>query len=236
MNQDGTPSDDLKQMGSDDSSASPAASGYSDIQASDDDDAAYSSAETTPPPMNDQYGIPEGINIGRAKRHSGMSSSYSRSYQSAPSESFPGLNGWSQYSSHNRPLSSGYASAINGEEESGLAAAVETLCSFGTPRMGPVLLPPDVPPVPPLPAQYIEQHQRTKSGHFSVNLDLGLPSPSYQPLSSEREVRTGNERRPSTQRGYSDQSNLSPSHEDDEGVFGGMEGIAHESHRELYQV
>ncbi|KAF1816748.1 hypothetical protein P152DRAFT_464202 [Eremomyces bilateralis CBS 781.70] len=37
-----------------------------------------------------------------------------------------------------------------------LAAAVGLLsCSYGTPKTGPVMLPPDVPPVPPLPAQYL---------------------------------------------------------------------------------
>ena len=125
---------------------------------------------------------------------------------------------------------------MNGEEQSGLAAAVETHCSYGTPRKEHVLLPPDVPPVPPLPAQYAEQHQRTKSGHFAPNIDLGLPSPSYQPLSNERDVRMGNEQTLSRHHSYDAQTNSVSRHDNDEGVFGGMEGIAHEAHKELYQA
>ena len=226
MNADGTESEQVNMREADDSSASPAASGSSD--AHDDYDSIYSSAETTPPPMSEHYSMPEGISTGRTKRSSGVSSSYSRSYQSAPSGSLPTSNGFSQWSS---PL--GYTAGITGEEESGLAAAIETLCSFGTPRTGPTYLPADVPPVPPLPARYLEQNQSLKSGKLFPQPDFGLPSPSYQPLSSEREVRTGTDKLSNN----SDPDRYYEAHndrvDDDEGVFGSMEGIAQEAHKEL---
>ena len=203
----------------DDSSVSPVASGSSEI--ADDYESIYSSAETTPPPMSDHYAIPEGISTGRAKRSSGISSAYSRSYQSAPSSSLPTSNGFSQYSS---PL--GYTSGITGEDESGLAAAVETLCSFGTPRSGPSYLPADVPPVPPLPARYLEHNSITKSGNMLPQPDFGLPSPSYQPLSSEREVRTGTHRQSISER-HSEHEPRKDRLDDDEGIFGSMEGVTH---------
>ncbi|KAG8534201.1 uncharacterized protein KY384_001045 [Bacidia gigantensis] len=207
----------LKRGESDSSSLSPGASGSSETN--DDYYDAYSSAETTPPPTAESYSYPEGISTGRTKRSSGLSSLYSRSYQSAPSSSLPGISGFPHYTS-----------GMSGEEESGLAAAVETLCSFGTPRSGPVLLPSDVPPVPPLPARYAEEHQATKSGSIFAQSDLGLPSPSYQPLSSEREVLMI----PSRGGDYPDYDDRNMAHEEDEGVFGSMEGIAHDAHEELF--
>ena len=210
----------VKPGESDSSSLSPGASGSS--EANDDFYDAYSSAETTPPPSADPYRFAEGISTGKVKRSSGVSSSYSRSYQSAPSSSFPGFNDFSSYHS-----------GMTSEEESGLAAAVETLCSFGTPRTGPVLLPPDVPPVPPLPARYVEQQQGSKSGLSLAQPDLGLSSPSYQPTSSERDVRTGNIYSDEHNE-YYDQPMIQDVVDDDEGVFGSMEGIAHEAHEELF--
>ena len=233
MNQDEAEAERVKPGESDDSSASPTASGSSDIR---DDIDEYSSAETTPPPpMNDLFGMPEGVSTGRAKRHSGMSSSFSRSYQSAPSGSLPASNGWSPYASQSRPATSGYASGMPEDEESGLAAAVEALCSFGTPRTGPVLLPSDVPPVPPLPARYVEQHQSTTSSNLMAQPDFNLPSPSYQPLSNERDVRMGDE---ASYQYNNDRERDAPlalpvKSDEDEGVFGSMEGIAHEAHKEL---
>lgn len=224
INQDAAGADDVKQGESDNSSVSPAASGSSEVP--DDYDSVYSSAETTPPPMSDQYAIPEGIGTGRTKRSSGISSSYSRSYQSAPSGSLPTSSGFSHYSS---PV--GYTSGIATEDEGSLVAAVETLCSFGTPRTGALYLPLDVPPVPPLPARYLEQNNSLKSGSLLPQPDLGLPSPSYHPLSSERDVRMADDRSPSKDINHEhlrdrDRNDI------DEGVFGGMEGIAHNGHRD----
>ncbi|KAL9123853.1 MAG: hypothetical protein Q9217_006759, partial [Psora testacea] len=234
MNQDASPAtENVKTTDMDNSSASPAASGSSDPRDEYDE---YSSAETTPPPMGDQYAMPDGISTGRSKRYSAMSSSCSRSYQSAPSTSYSVGHAFSHFPSQRRPSTSGLTAGMTEEEEASLAAAVESLCNFGTPRTGPVLLPPDVPPVPPVPPQYVEQQQRTRSENLIAQSEWGLPSPSYQPLSNERDVKMGDEH---TIQGYDEYeyddrsvSNHGKSDED-EGVFGGMEGIAHEAHEEL---
>jgi hypothetical protein len=96
-----------------------------------------------------------------------MSSTYSRSYQSASaasvfSESAPApqyFSHYRQWSADQRPSTS--ATSIAGsnyedEDQADLAAAVGLLsCSYGTPKSGPSMLPPDVPPVPPLPARFL---------------------------------------------------------------------------------
>ena len=160
MNQDAAEMQDSARLhDSDHSSASPAASGTSDVQ-----DEYLSSAETTPPPTSDQFYAPDSYSTLREKRHSGNSSSYGRSYQSAssmPVGSVPsmgaGFGSHHNFSNQRRPSTSGASAPRNlgaDEEEVGLAAAVESLCSFGTPRSGAVHLPADIPPVPPLPAQF----------------------------------------------------------------------------------
>lgn len=236
LNQD-EPSDSPKTTDSDQSSASPAASGYSELQEDED----ISSAETTPPPMGDQREqpcIPQTFNSGIAKRHSGNSSAFSRSYQSAPSSSFltgsvplNSLSSGQQYQTSRRPSTSGIASSNHpmlDEEEAGLAAAVESLCSFGTPRSGPVHLPPDVPPVPPLPARFTRQNLDRLSGNMVAQipqLGFGLPLQTHR-LSNEREMIT-KEHGNSTVDDEDDFDERSLSHgrsdEDDDGVFGRME-------------
>ena len=158
MNQDGpTPPPSANDFSSDHDSASPAASGSSDPLD------GLSSADTTPPPHAEQYQSYTGNSyVGRNKRYS-SGNNYSRSYQSAPypaGSSIPNGNAFGSYrrqSNAARPGSSGVSSGGQ-DDEAGLAAAVELLSSsFGTPRTGPVTLPADVPPVPPLPARYLSQ-------------------------------------------------------------------------------
>lgn len=142
MNADGTSANDSD-------SSSPAASGSSDPH----DEEGLSSTETTPPPQM----------YRDSKRHSNSSSVYSRSYQSifssgsAPQESaFSHARQWS--TSSNRPLTgnTSIAESYPDEDPADLAAAVGLLsCSYGTPKTGPTLLD-DVPPVPPLPAKYLD--------------------------------------------------------------------------------
>lgn len=218
--------DTNKSMDSDDSSASPAASGSSDLR----DDDEYSSAETTPPPMNDHYSMFEGEYVGRnSKRYSGNSSSFSRSYQSAPSNSLPAVNGFigmGTSSSQRRPSTTGLSSVADDEDEAGLVAAVQSLCSFSTPRTGAVLLPADVPPVPPLPARFVEQsHQSTVQR--ASNDD---PSKHMKRISASQKL--GNHG--SSEWEAHDREHRESSDEYDEGVFGGMEGIAQETHDALY--
>ena len=225
MNQDAqTLPDRAKTTESDTSSASPAASGSSDVR----DDEFLSSAETTPPPMSDHYAVSGGVDAGRRKRYSGSSSSYSRSYQSAPSSSVPASSSFGHYQSKRRPSTSGIAATTDDEC---LAAAITSLCSFGTPRNGPVLLPADVPPVPPLPAQYAEQNANRLSGHIGTGVDYGFPPHSYQGLSDQRDIDmddgAGFERDEASD---SDEKSFHGGrHEDDDdGVFGTMEGVSHE--------
>lgn len=146
MNADGTPANDSD-------SSSPAASGSSDLRDEDDP----SSAETSPPPQSEHaYRDPN------TKRYSNSSSAYSRSYQSAFSESAPSASGFGSHyrqwsSSSNRPgtANTSIAESYPEEDPADLAAAVGLLsCSYGTPKSGPTALPADIPPVPPLPAKY----------------------------------------------------------------------------------
>lgn len=145
MNADGTPANDSD-------ASSPAASGSSDLREDDP-----SSTETSPPPQSEHaYRDPN------AKRYSTSSSAYSRSYQSAFSESAPSTSGFGNHyrqwsSSSNRPgtANTSIAESYPEEDPADLAAAVGLLsCSYGTPSSVPTGLPADVPPVPPLPAKY----------------------------------------------------------------------------------
>ncbi|KAI9872776.1 MAG: hypothetical protein M1830_001206, partial [Pleopsidium flavum] len=236
MNQDGTTPPELaKNADSDHSSASPAASGYSELH---DDD--ISSVETTPPPLSeDQVSAPNSSKFGRSKRYSSYSSAYSRSYQSAPSSSVftgsapsgsSGFGHYRQQSSEYWPSTPGAGLALHGvedEDEAGLVAAVESLCNFGTPRTGPVHLPPDVPPVPPLPAKFLGQNLHGISGSTStptIHHSLGMPLLTHQ-LSQERDVRMWEDDRNLSDDDDSHQRSAlrARSDEDDDGVFGRME-------------
>jgi hypothetical protein len=120
------------------------------------------------------------------------------------------------YSTDGRPTTSG--TSVNGgddNEQSDLAAAVGLLsCSYGTPKSGPVFLPPDVPPVPPLPPQFLG----SKADHLSgTTLNYNLPQ-SYSYLRERKNVDADAE--------MSDEEldrHRARSDEDDEGMFGKME-------------
>ncbi|KAI1822326.1 hypothetical protein F4861DRAFT_397524 [Xylaria intraflava] len=152
-----TPPDSAKDFASEAGSDSPTASGYSDHND------GRSSADTTPPPR-------EGYAAGNILAYQDVSKryneiNYSRSYQSTGSGSFfPGSSPHRSAFSHNRhgssdrrPLSSGLNST--GQEDRDLAAAVELLsCSINSNGGNrDTRLPDDAPPVPPLPAQYLDQ-------------------------------------------------------------------------------
>ncbi len=226
MNQDGSaPTDLLQTTESDHSSASPDISASSELL---DDD--ISSAETTPPPVSDPADFHDRFGTARAKRNSGTSSVFSRSYQSAPSSSFltgsmPSSSYGQQYPGQRRPSTSGSTSLTHGavdEDEAGLAAAVQSLCSFGTPRSGPVHLLPNVPPVPPLPPQY-QSSNRLSAISMTPNLnDFGLPPAASQRISNERGATTGD--RHTTR--HNNEDDLVVHHDrndDDYGVFGRMD-------------
>lgn len=150
------------QNDSDMSSDSPAPSGFSDIR--DDDDM---SSRTSTPSQQDEQGL-RARKINRPQRQDSYSETLSRSYQSAVSSSAPGEDGdlpyfkqWSS-SSNRRPSTSGMSSAesqYDAEDQTDVAVAAQSLlsCSLGTPKHGPTLVSPDIPPVPPLPAKFITQ-------------------------------------------------------------------------------
>ncbi|KAK0630738.1 hypothetical protein B0T17DRAFT_486359 [Bombardia bombarda] len=218
-----TPPDSLRDSTSDHDSASPAASGYSDQREG-------SSADTTPPPQSDVANTNASYK-NFVKRHS-SGSGFSRSYQSAPfSGSVAGSNPngsgfghFRQLSQDQRPTSSG--KNATGKEDMDLAAAVELLsCSFGSNGGGSrtVHLPADAPPVPPLPAQYLDQAILTGTSFINS-------FPSRAPESFTR----GELRRDDVKMDWSGesaagdddddmQSTRARSDEDDDGVFGRME-------------
>lgn len=192
-----------------------------------------SSADTTPPPRTERtYGQSySGSSFnGRDKLHSDANN-MSRSYQPAPlnaihAASAPNGSGFASYrpqSSIGRPPSSGISR--NGQEdEAGLAAAVELLsCSFETPRTGPVSLPPDVPPVPPLPARY--QSQSAFSGTMLEPIHQGSAPTSYirGSVQEDREVKMEESEDSMADDDDYDLRFRGRSDEDDEGVFGRME-------------
>lgn len=228
MNQDGTtPPDSAKDFQSDQDSASPAASGSSEQHD------GISSADTTPPPQADMFNTySSGSYTGRHKRYS-SGTNYSRSYQSAPSANMPfsgsvpsssGFGHYRQPSHERRPPSSGIS---RNHEDEGLAAAVELLsCSFGstgTPRTIPVTLPADAPPVPHIPAQYLNQ------GNFSGT----TLTPNQHPRQTESYTRhqihhDGDIKMEESEESVADDDEYDHrsrgrSDEDDDGVFGRME-------------
>ncbi|KAH8707597.1 hypothetical protein GQ44DRAFT_471276 [Phaeosphaeriaceae sp. PMI808] len=145
---------------SDHSSMSPPASGSSDVRDEP------SSTETTPPPHIDDEAIGSYPNshFGHRsiKRYSGNSSAFSQSYQSTVFSDHGNGRHHRQWSNvSDRPTTSGTSVAgsyrDDGNDHADLAAAVGLLsCSYGTPKTGPVALPADVPPVPPLPAKFLD--------------------------------------------------------------------------------
>lgn len=126
---------------SDGSSGSPVYSGSSEMQDE------ISSVETTPPPAIEEYPASD------AKRYSASSNGFSRSYRSAASSSYvdsvfsPGLLPQRLSGVEFRPLTSG-------TDDGTLAAATAGLNVAGTPKTK-SSMPDDIPPVPPVPQQYM---------------------------------------------------------------------------------
>jgi hypothetical protein len=130
-----------------------------------------------------------------------------------------------QYSGEHRPSSSGINTT--GEEDRDLAAAVELLsCSFGSNSgsRGTVTLPADAPPVPPVPAQYLDHATPLVSASFINSF------PSRQPESFTRgvfgregDVKMDEQMDSGMEDDDSDRHSRARSDEDDDGVFGRME-------------
>ena len=216
-----TPPDSTRGFPSDVESASPTASGYSELNE------RQSSADTTPPPHPEGFGhhIPEYV----SRRYN--SSGLSRSYQSTPLRGFAGSApnpaftgfGHSRHLSHERrPPSSG--KNATGQDDRELAAAVELLsCSFssnnGSHSVG---VPLDAPPVPPLPAQYLDQAASLSSTGFINSF------PSRQPESFTRgetrnvDVKMEDSAESGMEEDEDEHHVRARSDEDEDGVFGRM--------------
>ncbi|KAL7950411.1 hypothetical protein V8C42DRAFT_306414 [Trichoderma barbatum] len=218
-----TPPDSARDFASEpETASSPTASGYSE-QAD-----GQSSADTTPPPIAEE-GHAFDTSAYRDKRYS-MGSVFSRSFQSPqPSNplvfgSIPNAHGFDHGRSGSidvRPSSSGLNA--NGEDDHGLAAAVELLsCSFGSnsgSRAAVTTHVEDAPPVPPVPAQFLDQAASFVSAGFINSY------PSRQPESFTRgEMRRGSEdvKMEDSEDDF-DMRSRARSDEDDDGVFGRME-------------
>jgi hypothetical protein len=162
-------------------------------------------------------------------------SGFGRSYQSAPftagsyTGSTPigsGFGHFRQQSQDQRPTSSG--KNATGQDDRDLAAAVELLsCSLGSTAGSSraVHLPADAPPVPPLPAQYLDQ--AVLNGTSFIN-----SFPSRAPESFTRGTRGDLHRDDVKMEGSGesvadddddDMMSRARSDEDDDGVFGRME-------------
>ncbi|KAL8420070.1 hypothetical protein RB594_003011 [Gaeumannomyces avenae] len=188
LNASASPPDSTRDFfASDQDSASPTASGYSDIHND------RSSADTTPPPHMDAMSTTDGSYRSTSKRDS-SGSVFSRSYQSAPSASSlasSAPNGFAfnyghfrQLSHEHRPTSSG--KNATGQDDQELAAAVELLsCSFGSNNgTRSMQLPYDAPPVPPVPSQYLDQV--TGSSFMTAGTSFISSFPRGAPMSFER--------------------------------------------------
>ncbi|KAJ9668226.1 hypothetical protein H2201_001656 [Coniosporium apollinis] len=228
MNQD---AEAAKHGDSDHSSVSPAASGSSDLHEDDS-----SSNDTTPPPQADDHTFgsysARHSQYGQSKRFSTQSSVLSRSHRSSNSvfsDSAPNghyMSHYRQWSNDGRPTTS--ATSVTGshyddEEQADLAAAVGLLsCSYGTPKSGPVSLPADVPPVPPLPARFLSQIcNSTIAAHGPQR--HSTPRPKYPSYASEgHDVDMDDEGLMDEE--YDDRHYAARGRSDeDEGVFGTME-------------
>lgn len=217
---------------SDHSSVSPPASGSSDLRD------GLSSTETTPPPHSDDHAVgsfPHSQFGHRSiKRYSGNSSAYSHSYQSAVfSDSGNGnahhYRHWSNVS--DRPTTSGTSVAgsyhDDGNDHADLAAAVGLLsCSYGTPKSGPSGQQTDVPPVPPLPAKFLDFNQghQTLSGSTTVTAQQSSMRNSYRYHGESKDVEMDDDN-------FADEEDYRQSNsrsrgrieEDDDAFFGRME-------------
>ncbi|KAK8874860.1 hypothetical protein PGQ11_005374 [Apiospora arundinis] len=221
-----TPPDSARDFASEAGSASPTASGYSEQHD------GRSSADTTPPPHADPF-------RSMSKRYS-SGSGYARSYQSAKSNGFlsgsiPTGSGFGhnrQGSTDRRPPSSGMNNT--GQEDRDLAAAVELLsCSFNSNGGRDSRLPDDAPPVPPLPAQYLDQAATSSSFLDSFSPFANSYSARQMPESFTRGESRFTRHDEDVKMEDSDgsimddeddrRSRARNSEEDDEGVFGHME-------------
>jgi hypothetical protein len=221
---DTTPPDSAKDFQSDQESASPAASGSSEQHEE------TSSADTTPPPQGDLFNTYGNSYGTRPKRYS-SGSGFSRSYQSAPSAhsfgSFSSAMGHYRQPSHERrPPSSGIAGT--GQDDEDLANALGLLSgSFGSNTAGslrniPVTLPEDAPPVPDIPARYLNEHSFSGATLTPNQHPRQVESYERYPV-HDADVKMEESEESVGDDDDFDHHSRGRSDEEDEGVFGRME-------------
>jgi hypothetical protein len=228
-----TPPDSARDFISDRDSASPAASGYSEQQ-------DRGSADTTPPPQLDAIHPANASYRSFGSKRYSSGNGLSRSYQTAPyassaAGSVPSVSGFGHFRQLSqdhagRPTSSGRNAT--GQDDRELAAAVELLsCSFNSTGAAAgasrttttVHLPADAPPVPPLPAQYLDQGML--SGTSFINSYPSRAPESFTRGELRRVVDAKMEESGESVMDDDDEDMRSRarSDEDDDGVFGRME-------------
>lgn len=228
-----TPPDSAKDFQSDQGSASPAASG------SDDHDADQaSSADTTPPPAITRRAYGDGAyeprrfpgEIEYLRRSGAAMHPNSDEFHGQPLD-YNDNFGHSRHQSHeHRPRSSG----MNGNQsDQGLSTAIELLsCGFaspGTPRSG-ALIPHDAPPVPEIPAEYLNDMATSFTASFPPRQRESFARESftrgsYEPHQIHGDGDVQMEDGDDSVGDEDDYDRLSRgrSDEDDDGVFGRME-------------
>ena len=221
-----TPPDSARDFNSSDrESASPAASGYSDLRA------GQSSANTTPPPQTEVHRSASGSSWDLDKRLGGKGLSFPLARQAAMSNmaaSAPngscGFGHLRQLSVDHQPISSGLTKTVR--DDGDLSATLEMLsCSVGSNLPRSIGVPADAPPVPPLPAQYLDQvtlgtsfltmgsiptqpESFARGEHVPVDAKVYESSDSITSIADEEDFEMRSRAR---------------SDEDDDGIFGRME-------------
>lgn len=210
-----TPPESTKDSASEPDSASPAASGFSEHGD------RQSSVETTPPPSHDGN-LFNGLSY-REKPQEQIT--FSRTYHPTTATNNSSLlSGSMPWTSDRRPSS---GQNVTGKDDRDLAAAVELLsCSFNSNNgsQGTVIMHKDAPPVPAVPAQFLDQ--ATSLSKSFIN-----SFPSRQPESFTRgELRRDSDdvKMEETNESMTDDDDADArlrarSDEDDDGVFGRME-------------
>jgi hypothetical protein len=133
-----------------------------------------------------------------------------------------GFSHFRRLSQDQRPPSSG--KNATGQDDRDLAAAVELLsCSFGSNGGSRTLrLPVDAPPVPPLPAQYLDQAGLTGTG-FINNFPNRAPESFTRGQLRRDDVKMEESSESVMDDDDDDMRSRTRSDEDDDGVFGRME-------------
>lgn len=169
MNQSSNPTANESAIQESESSEdSPPAYGFSDLQ-----DEESSRSSTPEQDVDDAQSNPVPPRKNRPSRQDSYNSAFSRSYASTSGYSFtassaPTESGdlyWYRSSAMRRRPSTSSQSHYSSDEQADVTAAAEGLvsCSLGTPKHTSTQLPDDIPPVPPLPAQFAGQASRPVS-------------------------------------------------------------------------